>query len=57
MNLKQELKDGIMYAYLKELEDIHLEDENLLTYRDGLRAGIKLAVAAIERTLNNDADR
>lgn len=56
MNLKQELKDGIMYAYLKELEGIHLEDENLLTYRDGLRVGIKLAVAAIERTLN-DADR
>ena len=54
MNLKKELRDGIIYDYLKRVHDLRIEDNELHTYRDGLVEGVQLALDSIERTLRSD---
>lgn len=53
MNLKQEIKDAIVYDYLLRVKNLHIEDDDLFTYRDGLTEGIHLALDTIERVLND----
>ena len=54
MNLKKELRDGIIYDYLMRVKKLRIEDDELHTYRDGLAEGVQLALNFIERALRDE---
>ena len=57
VNLKKELRDGITYDYLMRVRDLHIEDDTLHTYCDGLAEGVQLALDFIERALRDEDEQ